>query len=508
MRVLFIFYFLIPCLAPINLYGQNQRDMQWILGFDTLTPDPLGDAILIDFKNGVPVTSNITTVDGFYMVGSNSSICDNEGNLLFYTNGCYIVNRKHEIMVNGDTINPGYIQSSFCAAGGGSPLRQGVLILPAVEDNCQYYVFNLDFLDTYPPDSTQFIGQAPQHLYYHVVDMSRDSGYGEIIQKLQIAVQDTFARGNIQATRHANGNDWWIIVPKSHSNCYFLTLLTANGIQPAQLSCSGKIWGDRDGIQTVFSPDGKKYIRFNGWDGLNIFDFDNATGELSNPLTIYFPNDTINYTSGVAVSPNSRYLYVCARKKVYQFDLAAADIESSKVLIATWDGYSNPSATLFHFAALGPDGKIYITSAGTTYNLHVIHSPDLPSLDCNLEQHGIVLPSLHFGSIPNFPNYRNQTTPLDCDSIYVSTTKLRTPLEFAVFPNPTAGIITVEVEEYAVNLVFEVHDMLGRVVGNFKLAPYPQQHIISLNNLLDGQYFYTILVNGERKQVGKFIKIE
>ncbi len=506
MRVFSFFCFFILWWIPIN--GQGLRDMQWVIGFDQLTPDPLGDAILMDFKNGGPIASIITTVDGFYMLGSNSSICDNEGNLLLYSNGCYIVNRKHEIMVNGDTINPGYIQTSFCADGGGGPHPQGVLILPAVEDECLYYVFNLDFLDTYPPDSNMFIGQAPQHLYYHIVDMSRDSGYGEIIQKLQIAVQDTFARGNIQATRHANGNDWWIITPKSHSNCYFLTLLTANGIQPSQLTCLGNVWGDRDPAQAVFSPNGKKYVRFNWWDGLNIFDFDNATGGLSNPLTIYFPNDTINYTFGVAISPNSRYLYACARKKVYQFDLAAADIESSKVLIATWDGYQNPSATLFHFAALGPDGKIYITSAGTTYNLHVIHNPDLPGLACNLEQHGIVLPSLHWGSIPNFPNYRNQTTPMDCDSIFVSSTETKKSLEFTVFPNPSAGMITLEIERPTFELVFEVRDILGRVAKRVDIGNSSTQHQIPLDGLPNGQYFYSILEDGQRVSAGKFIKLE
>jgi hypothetical protein len=80
-----------------------------------------------------------------------------------------------------------------------------------------------------------------------------------VVSKNQIAVQDTFARGNIQAIKHKNGVDWWINTPKSHSNCYFLTLVNAQGVQPAQIKCEGTIWNDKDSQgQAVFSPNGKK----------------------------------------------------------------------------------------------------------------------------------------------------------------------------------------------------------------------------------------------------------
>lgn len=41
------------------------------------------------------------------MEGSNTGMCDKEGNLLFYSNGCKVVNAKGEVMQNGDSINPG-----------------------------------------------------------------------------------------------------------------------------------------------------------------------------------------------------------------------------------------------------------------------------------------------------------------------------------------------------------------------------------------------------------------
>ncbi|MBK6993679.1 MAG: hypothetical protein IPH31_01645 [Lewinellaceae bacterium] len=247
------------------------------------------------------------------MEGANTSISDETGNLLFSSNGCKVINFQGEIMENGDSINPGLIEDIYCPSGG-SPLIQGVIAIPSPEGDSIYYVFNVDFDQPYLLD-TNFLGLAPQRLFYQKVDMAKDSGYGALVLKNQIAVFDTLARGNIQAVKHANGQDWWIIVPKSHSNCYFLVPVTSEGVQPAQLKCVGKIWNDQDlGAQVTFSPDSKKYIRFNAWNGLNIFDFDASTGDLYNPVHIDFSNDTINSIAGVAVSPNSRYLYVCARK--------------------------------------------------------------------------------------------------------------------------------------------------------------------------------------------------
>lgn len=44
---------------------------------------------------------------GTYFSVTNASICDENGNLLFYTNGCFIANASHQIMQNGNGLNPG-----------------------------------------------------------------------------------------------------------------------------------------------------------------------------------------------------------------------------------------------------------------------------------------------------------------------------------------------------------------------------------------------------------------
>jgi hypothetical protein len=479
------------------LYAQGKEDYIWLIGGGY--QPPIG--IKIDFNTINPVISEEQT--DVRMEGSNTSMCDKNGNFIFASNGCKVVNSNGDLMMNGDTINPGAIQTLYCFAGG-CPHRQGVLSLPIPESDSLYVLFNLDFDNAYSYD-TSFFPYAPQRLFYQIIDMSKDTGLGAIVQKNQIAILDTFSRGNIQAARQANGKDWWVIVPKSHSNCYFLVPVTSEGVQPAQLKCAGHIWSDKDsGTQAVFTPDTKKYIRFNSWNGLNIFDFDNITGDLSNPIQILFPYDTINSISGASVSPNSRYLYISARKKVYQFDLQAPDIEASKVLIAVWDGFQNPYSTLFYLSALAPDGKIYISNTSSTLNLHVINKPNCPGLSCQLVQHGIDLPTYNFATIPNIPHYRSSYEECDTTSSYKG--ELFNNVTMAVYPNPTKDKIWINYPNLNGNQYnISIFDVVGHCVYQKTINTALSE--LDISYLKNGIYFFTI-ENNYSKFNGKLLKID
>ncbi len=484
--------------------AQSKRDYQWVIGYDTSLLDVGGNAISLNFDFCPVDIFNISTIHNFWMEGSNTSMSDKEGNLLFYSNGCYIVNASGEKMENGDTINPGVMQTAYCK-GGGSIWAQGVISIPAPGSDSLYYVFNLDMdLPYFMVDS--FIGIAPQRLYYQVVDMSKAAGLGSVIAKTQIAVQDTFGRGNIQAVRHANGVDWWIITPKSHSNCYFLTLVTAEGVQPSFLECEGKVWNDYDTQgQAVFTPDSKKFIRFNPDNGLHIYDFDNETGSLSNSVWIDFPNNPLTFhVAGVAVSPNSRYLYATALRNAYQLDLQAPDIAASKLLIAEWDGYSNPYPTIFYLAALAPDNKIYIAGTSSHRFLHVIHHPDSAGMQCGFEQRGLSLPSYNFATIPNFPQYRSIPTAVDCDSLITLSEYVQPQLPIKIFPNPATDQLHISGLEG--NAVITITDVSGKTVFLKKGAwPLKSQETIEISRLAPGLYFVSVQQN-ESVQQAKIVK--
>jgi len=340
---------------------------------------------------------------------TNASICDKEGNLLFYTNGIYIANAQHETMVNGDSINPGIWTSSYPS---GLPVSQGALILPIPESNTKYMLIH-GLLDVIPG-----LGPIYSNIYYSVIDMSLDNGLGAVTQKNIEILAGELHSGKITAVRHADGRDWWILIPEHDSNRYHRILLTSNGIELIQSQELGEPVISGIG-QSVFSPDGSKYVRYDGvsisnGNYMNFYDFDRCSGLLSNQVQLTVVDSS--WGVGVAISPNSRFAYFSSFRYVYQYDLWAQDIPGSLDTVAIYDGYVSPwpFASTFYLSQLGPDGKIYINTRDAGNVIHVIHAPDKKGEACNIEQHAIQLPTLNSFSIPNYPFFN--LGPLDGSS--------------------------------------------------------------------------------------------
>ncbi|MBK6643050.1 MAG: hypothetical protein IPG39_18365 [Bacteroidetes bacterium] len=141
-------------------------------------------------------------------------------------------------------------------------------------------------------------------------------------------------------------------------------------------------------------------------EDLDILVSTRCTGMLSNPESIIINDSTT--AVGVAFLSKLAVFYVSSTNYVYQFDVTAANIMSTKTTVAVWDGFYSPNppfATKFDIAQLAPDGKIYIATGNSTLHLHVINQPDSAGLACDLVQHGVPLPAYNFNSLPNHPNY-------------------------------------------------------------------------------------------------------
>lgn len=495
MKTIFVTF----CLFFISNHVFAQYDTNWIIGQD--------GEILMDFNDSIVEITLRPEVAFFTMTGTNISISDSSGQLLFYSNGCDIRDITDEIMQNGDSINLGIVQDYYCETGFDSPMLQGGICLPLPESSNRYYLFNLD-LDIIAYDTTHALD--PKRLYYHVIDMDMNNGLGAVVQKNSIAIEDSLslASGQLQAVRHANGRDWWVIVPKTLSNCYYLLLLTPNGIELSKLECAGEAWERRDAVgQAVFSPDGSKFARINPWNGLHIFDFDRCEGVLSNPIVISFPEDTFS-AAGVAISPNSRFLYTSLRTKLYQFDLYADDIAGSIILIDTLNIDSFPDfAAVFYLSQLAPDGKIYIAGISSHLYLHVINEPDILGTNCNFNQQGVLLPALNYVSVPNFPNYNLGAAKTECDSI-VSIENTFPVIEgkMIIFPNPASEQITIRLTDpESETLTWRLFDALGREVGMEVLPPYQEQASINVRHLPIGIYFFHVERQGIIVASGKVV---
>lgn len=270
------------------------------------------------------------------------------------------------------------------------------------------------------------------HLYFATIDMLNDGGLGEVLEKdIDLIVQgesnDWVADwGKLTACKHANGRDWWIVVPHSLRNKIYIYLLSPNGINLIREKEFGKNKVSKKSFgQASFSPDGTHYAIWGGDKVLGtgyirIYDFDRCTGELINEKS-----DTMLtiYGSGLCFSPNSEYLYISNDRSIVQFDFKSVDFFSSKKLVAIWDKWKGEFNTRFtlSFMALGQDKKIYIIPNGASSGyINMIKYPDKQGKECEVKQHTIKLPTV-FGisaTIPNYPNFRlGPIDGSDCDTL-------------------------------------------------------------------------------------------
>ncbi|MCB9338875.1 MAG: hypothetical protein H6577_12170 [Lewinellaceae bacterium] len=269
-----------------------------------------------------------------------ASICDSTGNLLFYTNGIQIANFEHQIMENGDSLNPGSIANANYTQG--YTLVQSEVILPMPGNSNLYYLFHLRI------DHNNIVGLYRNTLFYSKVDMNANNGDGKVVEKNQVMLDltDMGRFGILTAVKHANGRDWWIWVTEHGLNNYFYFLLTPEGIGgPFEANLEPEFDVYTLG-KIVFSPDGKKMGRYETEHGLYFYDFDRCDASLSNPVFIPLPNSSLG--GGLAFSPNSRFAYISASNSlVFQFDLWEDDIAASLDTVAVYDGYMSPVWTTF-----------------------------------------------------------------------------------------------------------------------------------------------------------------
>jgi len=401
--VIFIFFL---CHVLIGK-AQEKSDYHWILGYPPNNPN--------EFFGGVNLTfqENQLKVEYFPTqchVNEPAILSSPSGRLLAYSEGCRLYNGQHEIMANGDSLAFGEVWESYCELIG-YPGDQHHLLLPWPGDSTKAILLYLKLTDD--------LSRTP--LYYSVISFDDLNPLGRVIVKDQFLIESGLT-ALLTGSKHANGRDWWIVLPEGQTNRFNMFLLDPSGINLV----STQALGDQIGIrahssQAVFTPDGKKYIRFNPWNGLDIFDFDRCTGQLSNVLESGPFSDPVITIGGVACSMDAKYLYVSNRQFLYQYDLHEANILSSKILVGTYDGYVDPFPTTFYHLLLAPDGKIYMFSSNGVKSLHVINHPERKGLLCDLRQHAIKLPAYNSIGSPTMPYFR--LGPLDgsaCDTLGIN----------------------------------------------------------------------------------------
>jgi gliding motility-associated-like protein len=349
-----------------------------------------GNRVGLDFNQLPPLpllNSDIRSEEG------SAVISDNNGKLLFYTNGQRLLNRKHVPMKsNGNLL--GDISST-----------DNTIVVPSPGNDSIYYLFTI---------GSAF--QLNKGLRYNIININGDDGFGEVINNnIQL---EPAAFEKIAAVRHCNNKDVWIVIHKWDSNEYHAYLLTSAGVNPNPVvSNSGLfITGDQsNSIGTLkFSIDGKQLAAVHSYENnvIELMDFDNFTGSLTSPV-VFSPDQAgikplFTGVYAAEFSPNGNLLYVSDNMSLddpgtlFQFDISS---HNAAVIIASKQVIVYPSLWFAGDLQIGPDNKIYMALLGDT-SLSVIDNPNVYGNGCNFLYNKIFLGQndaapVQFG-LPNF----------------------------------------------------------------------------------------------------------
>ncbi len=348
-----------------------------------------------------------------------ASIADPEtGELLFYTDGIVVWDRRGQIMPNSS----GFLPVNRLDWPSSNSTTQAALVVPHPSDRDRYYVFN-------PGNQTNTIRPSDPNalrmyleLSYQLVDMSLRDGLGEIIETKALTP-------NLQMTERLTGTGtcsrqgmvYWVLTLERLNGTFYAFRIDPDGLaeQPVTSQVGEHIVASRAGVgQMKLSPDGTmlavSHFERNE-HSLQLFRFNPANGRVSDPLIIELPD--VNLMYGLSFSPDNSRLYVAGlNSAVHQLTVSNYDeaaIRSSIVAL--------PRSGLAQTGQMqiGPDGRIYLTRVNWP-TLDVINFPNRAGLACELSEHSVRIGSvgalartIAFG-LPNFMDHIFADDKEDC----------------------------------------------------------------------------------------------
>ncbi|MCH2044213.1 MAG: PKD domain-containing protein, partial [Saprospiraceae bacterium] len=336
----------------------------------------------LDFNSGAPTV----LTDGQVNTGEGCAVLsDQNGDLVFYTDGQTVYDRTHNIMPNGTGL-----------LGHPSSTQSGVIV-PHPGDPTLFYIFTVDF------------SSGSNGLRYSVVDLTLNGGLGDVTATKNVLLLASSTE-KIGVVKHCNQSDYWVIGHEWGSNNFYVYEVNATGlnltpnIQAVGTVHTGAI-ANKLGYMKP-SADGSRLacavFRSNLFE---LFDFNNSTGIISNPMVLSSP--TWSDTYGVEFSADGNLMYgttLEAPAKLLQLDLSsgnAATIQASATILA-----QNPNRYQYGALQMGPDGKIYVARRNITATqtfLATINNPSVLGTGANFQDQAITLtPGQSNLSLPTF----------------------------------------------------------------------------------------------------------
>lgn len=357
------------CLG-ISYAGAQNRDNNWFFG----------SSLGMRFSGGSMSTIPAGTTP-FYSPYAAASYSDPAtGDLLFYTNGSTVYNRRHQIMNNGEFIN-------------GSQLSVHCYIVPHPGIKNQYFI-----ISSSSQNST---------LYYAIVDMGIDNGFGGIVSKVN-PINVAKADKAFTVVKDLYDDGYWLITHMYGQNQFICYRIGKNGIEtPGVASMAGPIMPGGDGFEYIrgkmtSNSTGTAFLFSNGINEdyfLQLYSFDKRCGKVT--LKASFQPDILQAYAPLAYaafSPDDKlvyaaWFYISSQNFLYQYNLSDPDPDATRVrLYLDLSGLGDMQ--------LGPDGKIYMASSENTMvssKINVINNPNTIGTGCDFR--------LYQYNLSNNPNH-------------------------------------------------------------------------------------------------------
>ncbi len=288
----------------ISLFGQlhvcAQVDSYWAFGFQAGLAFQGGSASVVQ-----------TRIDSHE---AGASICDENGQLLFYTDGATIWDRTHQVMLHGSGLT-----GPFKNTGSTS---QGATIVPVPGEKDQYYIFSLtEYGMTYDYSN----------LYYSVVDIRLNNGLGAVVPGKKSIMIDKLLTEHMVAVQ-GNNCDAWLIVVSRIDRSFHAFHVTTSGIDLNPVFSPGQAGhGSHRGMigSIDIVPERNKLAIAQG--NLVLYHFDSELGRVSRPCIL---DDARSHRDSLynllyydlAFSPDGSQLYASVEgKTLNQFDISSGD---------------------------------------------------------------------------------------------------------------------------------------------------------------------------------------
>jgi hypothetical protein len=207
-----------------------------------------------------PVPRPIATAHPQSIPAGTSTISDQAGQVLFYTDGQSVWDLNGTLMENGSAI------------GGSNTASQAVLAVPVPTQSTLFYLF-----------TTQSNGSGTNAVSYSLVDIKAENttGVGNVVTKNNFL----FSPSTEHSAALSAGDTTWVVFHELGNNTFRAYPVSSQGIGQSVNSSVGSIHGYNSGVGAMkFSPDGSKLaitISEGGCNRAEIFEFNQQTGALT-----------------------------------------------------------------------------------------------------------------------------------------------------------------------------------------------------------------------------------